>query len=156
MMCNLLDLLRQEVRKLNGELVTSWFLALLQCVLQDAASSSYVSTELHCHCPHVNYFLVMQYHDERHCADHAWLVMLQDTDRAADLTDLLYETAMLTSGFAIESPKDYAAKVFMLMQAALGYGLEDEEVEAAAPPPPKNVSDTKSKPRREVVEPEVM
>jgi Hsp90 protein len=83
----------------------------------------------------------------------------QDTDRAADLTDLLYETAMLTSGFAIESPKEYADKVFMLMQAALGYGLEEEDDDAAtstSKPSEQKDSSSSSKPRREVVEPEVM
>lgn len=43
-----------------------------------------------------------------------------DKPRAADLSELLYETSLLTSGFALDAPRDYANKVFTLMKIALG------------------------------------
>lgn len=49
-----------------------------------------------------------------------------DKERAADLAELLYETSLLTSGFALDQPKDYASKVYTLMKIALGVDLEDE------------------------------
>jgi hypothetical protein len=56
-----------------------------------------------------------------------------DKERARDLAELLYETSLLTSGFALEQPKDYASKVYTLMKIALGYDLAEEEPAAAAP-----------------------
>ena len=60
----------------------------------------------------------------------------KDEDRARDLSELLYETALITSGFQVDSPKDYASKVFTLMKIALGYDIlsEAEEQAAAAAP----------------------
>lgn len=57
-----------------------------------------------------------------------------DKERAADLAELLYETSLLTSGFALDQPKDYASKVYTLMKIALGYDLgeEPEQQPAAA------------------------
>jgi heat shock protein 90kDa beta len=43
-----------------------------------------------------------------------------DEARARDCAELLYETSLLTSGFALENPRDYANKVFTLMKLALG------------------------------------
>ncbi|WIA10764.1 hypothetical protein OEZ85_010933 [Tetradesmus obliquus] len=57
-----------------------------------------------------------------------------DKERARDLAELLYETSLLTSGFALEQPKDYASKVYTLMKIALGYDLAEEEAAAAAAP----------------------
>jgi hypothetical protein len=54
-----------------------------------------------------------------------------DKERARDLAELLYETSLLTSGFALEQPKDYASKVYTLMKIALGYDLAEEELAAA-------------------------
>jgi hypothetical protein len=54
-----------------------------------------------------------------------------DRERARDLAELLYETSLLTSGFALEQPKDYASKVYTLMKIALGYDLAEEEPAAA-------------------------
>jgi hypothetical protein len=34
-----------------------------------------------------------------------------DKERARDLGELMYETALITSGFSLESPRDYASKV---------------------------------------------
>ncbi|PNG99800.1 Heat shock protein HSP 90-alpha, partial [Tetrabaena socialis] len=56
----------------------------------------------------------------------------RDEDRAGDLAELLYETALITSGFQVESPKDYAAKVFTLMKIALGYDILSEADAASA------------------------
>jgi hypothetical protein len=57
-----------------------------------------------------------------------------DKERAADLAELLYETSLLTSGFALDQPKDYASKVYTLMKIALGYDL-GEEPEQQQPAP---------------------
>jgi len=43
-----------------------------------------------------------------------------DEARARDCAELLYETSLLTSGFALDNPRDYANKVFTLMKLALG------------------------------------
>ena len=48
------------------------------------------------------------------------LLRAKDTARATDLAELLYETALLTSGFQLESPKEYASKVYTLIKVALG------------------------------------
>jgi hypothetical protein len=56
-----------------------------------------------------------------------------DKERARDLAELLYETSLLTSGFALEQPKDYASKVYTLMKIALGVDLAEEEAAAAQP-----------------------
>ena len=44
----------------------------------------------------------------------------------------MYETALLTSGFNIESPRDYATRVFEMIEAASKSGSGDaaEKVEA--------------------------
>jgi hypothetical protein len=42
-----------------------------------------------------------------------------DSARAKEITNLMYETALLTSGFDVEAPKDYAAKVYGMMGLAL-------------------------------------
>jgi hypothetical protein len=57
-----------------------------------------------------------------------------DKERAADLAELLYETSLLTSGFALDQPKDYASKVYTLMQIALGVDLGEEPEQPAAAP----------------------
>ncbi|KAF8068330.1 HSP90-5 [Scenedesmus sp. PABB004] len=56
-----------------------------------------------------------------------------DKERARDLAELLYETSLLTSGFALEAPKDYASKVYTLMKIALGYDAGDAPAAPAAP-----------------------
>ncbi len=53
------------------------------------------------------------------------LLVEKDEDRARDLSELLFETSLLTSGFAVESPRDYASKVFTLMKIALGYDISE-------------------------------
>jgi hypothetical protein len=57
-----------------------------------------------------------------------------DKERAADLAELLYETSLLTSGFALDQPKDYASKVYTLMKIALGVDLDEEPEQPAAAP----------------------
>ena len=36
------------------------------------------------------------------------------------MVDLLYETALITSGFEVESPKDYASRVYDMISSAAG------------------------------------
>ncbi len=49
-------------------------------------------------------------------------------EQARDIAEVLYETALITSGFQVDSPKEYASKVFTLMRIALG----QDPAEAAA------------------------
>ena len=70
------------------------------------------------------------------------LVEERDEERARDLAVLLFETSLLTSGFQVDSPRDYAGKVFTLMKIALGYDPSESSA-------PSSSSST-------VIEPEVM
>ncbi|MEW5299518.1 MAG: hypothetical protein WDW36_002529 [Sanguina aurantia] len=87
------------------------------------------------------------------------LIEEKDFDRARDLSELLYETALLTSGFQLESPRDYAAKVFTLMKIALGYEGEEEGEEEGAQAEgeqPKSGSSSSSASVAQAVEAEVV
>jgi heat shock protein beta len=68
------------------------------------------------------------------------LLQEKDEDRAKDLSELLYETALLTSGFQVDSPREYATKVFTLMKIALGYDA------TAAPEPSASSSSAAAAP----------
>ena len=39
-------------------------------------------------------------------------------ENASSMVSLMYETALLTSGFNVESPRDYASRVFEMIEAA--------------------------------------
>ncbi|GBF91161.1 ATP-dependent molecular chaperone [Raphidocelis subcapitata] len=60
-----------------------------------------------------------------------------DKARASDLSELLYETSLLTSGFALDAPRDYASKVFTLMKIAIGGDLDAAPSEAPRAQPSK-------------------
>nr|QBB20010.1 heat shock protein hsp90-C2 [Ettlia sp. YC001] len=86
-----------------------------------------------------------------------------DKERARDLADLLYETSLLTSGFNLEQPKDYASKVYTLMKIALGYDIGEEEPAPAAAAPaaaaaaaPAAESSSSQQPKVQAVEADVV
>eukprot|EP00798_Chlamydomonas_sp_ICE-L_P025057 gene25057-10708_t len=58
------------------------------------------------------------------------LLANNEKERASDLAELLFETALITSGFPVEKPKEYAAKVFTLMKMALGNEASASKPEA--------------------------
>ncbi|KAG1673024.1 hypothetical protein FOA52_005954 [Chlamydomonas sp. UWO 241] len=61
------------------------------------------------------------------------LLAENDEDRARDLAEILYDTSLLTSGFAVESPRDYAARVFTMMKIVLGYEITEPAAASSSP-----------------------
>jgi len=47
-----------------------------------------------------------------------------------DKVELLYDAASLTGGFSVESPKDFAAKIYSMMSSSNRDGYNEKEAEA--------------------------
>jgi heat shock protein beta len=61
------------------------------------------------------------------------------------MAELLYDTALVTSGFSVDSPRDFAARIFSMMGLAVG-----------APAPGAGAPAAAAEPQAAAVDPEVL
>merc|ERR1712168_893896 len=74
-----------------------------------------------------------------------------------DLITLLYETALLSSGFSLESPQDHASRIHRMIKLGLGVddddsGATDEAADADMPALEQDAADDEDKARMEEVD----
>jgi len=60
-----------------------------------------------------------------------------------DLVWLLFDTALLSSGFNLEDPSSFATRIHRMIKLGLSIELEDELVEEDLPPLEDDVEDSK-------------
>ena len=60
-------------------------------------------------------------------------VQLENDTLSKDIVNLMYETALLTSGFSLDKPADFGSRIYNMM--SMGLNLDDNENE-------ESVSDT--------------
>lgn len=75
---------------------------------------------------------------------------------AAATAELLFDTALLTSGFNIDQPAEFAAKIFNLMDQAVGRGAASGDSSSSASSETEKETEKEEETKTEAVEPEIM